>query len=649
MVGLRRILSQQRGHPPAAGAVRRPRHNRDYAGRLARGGGLQCARRLHRLRRHDASCRRDQGIGGLQQRHSCREVGRRRAVHRRCGARDQPGQLAPVHPAQHGHLRPFRLERRRGGRRRGLLRLHRIRRRQHGGAGDAQPAARHADRHHRIASDLHGPLPGGFGDSDRRPALHGTGRAGSDREGGRPRGHGAERARGGPHADADQAGRDRWALLGGPGDVAGPVARLLQHVARRPAAAVHQPGASALQDAVDHLDHHRRRGGVLRRALAGARGWQPVLDRHPAGVRHRVQQRARAADPRAAPGARIQDAGGLVRGTGRGPFGTGADGRAAVADMAPPDRLVPDRHGGLLPLRAQALEAAHGLAGRGGAGAGRIPAEIGPSRGGRGSPSRAGRGNLMDAAEAAGTLTASDRARQMRETRFSDRVAAMRPIWAMAAGVLAVAAQPAGAAPGVAGDLIVFNDNGAWCWYQDERVIVDKSAGALLVASVAAGEGVDGRDRAGDVDVASYDLSTGRGSRFVLHHHLLTQDDHNTPALLVRPDGRYLAVYSRHNSEKLTYWRVSVRPHDAGDWQPERSFDWSRNLATADAADNVTYSNVFYLPAENRAYDFARAVNRDPCALVSTDQGDSWSYGGKLLTESRLGYVNGYTKYASNG
>jgi len=255
----------------------------------------------------------------------------------------------------------------------------------------------------------------------------------------------------------------------------------------------------------------------------------------------------------------------------------------------------------------------------------------------------------MDAAEAAGTLTASDRARQMRETRFSDRVAAMRPIWAMAAGVLAVAAQPAGAAPGVAGDLIVFNDNGAWCWYQDERVIVDKSAGALLVASVAAGEGVDGRDRAGDVDVASYDLSTGRGSRFVLHHHLLTQDDHNTPALLVRPDGRYLAVYSRHNSEKLTYWRVSVRPHDAGDWQPERSFDWSRNLATADAADNVTYSNVFYLPAENRAYDFARAVNRDPCALVSTDQGDSWSYGGKLLTESRLGYVNGYTKYASNG
>src|ERR1039457_1772395 len=97
------------------------------------------------------------------------------------------------------------------------------------------------------------------------------------------------------------------------------------------------------------------------------------------------------------------------------------------------------------------------------------------------------------------------------------------------------------------------------------------------------------------------------------------------------------------------YWRVSIRPHDATDWQPERQFDWRGHLAAADAADNVTYSNVFYLSAEGRVYDFVRAVNRDPSILVSTDQGDNWSYGGKLLTEPRLGYVNGYTKYVSNG
>ncbi len=140
---------------------------------------------------------------------------------------------------------------------------------------------------------------------------------------------------------------------------------------------------------------------------------------------------------------------------------------------------------------------------------------------------------------------------------------------------------------------------------------------------------------------------------FVLHHHLLPADDHDTAALLIRPDGRYLAVYSRHNQDSLTYWRVSNRPHDAGDWGPERTLDWTPHLATAgtsgSAADHVTYSNLFYLSAEKRVYDFVRAVNRDPSMLVSSDQGDTWSYGGKLLTEPKLGYVNGYTKYASNG
>jgi hypothetical protein len=119
--------------------------------------------------------------------------------------------------------------------------------------------------------------------------------------------------------------------------------------------------------------------------------------------------------------------------------------------------------------------------------------------------------------------------------------------------------------------------------------------------------------------------------------------------VLIRPDGRYLAVYSRHNRDSFTYWRVSSRPHDAGDWGPERTFDWSEHLAAVDAGDHVTYSNLFYLSAEKRVYNFVRAVNHDPSIMISSDQGDQWFYGGKLLTEAKLGYVNGYVKYASNG
>jgi lysophospholipase L1-like esterase len=194
--------------------------------------------------------------------------------------------------------------------------------------------------------------------------------------------------------------------------------------------------------------------------------------------------------------------------------------------------------------------------------------------------------------------------------------------------------------------LTVFNDNGAWCWFQDPRVVYDPANQTLLICSVAASEGKDGDQRGGDVDVVSFRIRDGNTSRFVLHHALLPQDDHNTAALLIRPDGKYLAMYSRHNQDSLSYQRVSVRPHDASDWGPERTFDWKSFLKTG---NRVTYHNLFYLSGENRTYDFSRAVNTDPSILTSRDYGDTWIYVGKLLTNSRIGYVNGYTKYVSNG
>jgi hypothetical protein len=195
--------------------------------------------------------------------------------------------------------------------------------------------------------------------------------------------------------------------------------------------------------------------------------------------------------------------------------------------------------------------------------------------------------------------------------------------------------------------LITFNDNGAWCWYQDPRVVHDPANNTLLIASVASAEGPAGARRAGDIDVVTYALDGGKTDRFVLHHALLEQDDHNTPALLIRPDGRYVAMYSRHNLDAATYWRVSTRPHDATAWEAEQTFDWTPHFT--DPRNHVTYANLFYLSGEKRTYDFSRAVNTDPTILVSGDTGSTWSFGGKLLTGTRLGYVNGYAKYASNG
>lgn len=39
---------------------------------------------------------------------------------------------------------------------------------------------------------------------------------------------------------------------------------------------------------------------------------------------------------------------------------------------------------------------------------------------------------------------------------------------------------------------IMLNTNGAWCWFQDNRAVLDSTNNTLLVGSVAAPEGAGG-------------------------------------------------------------------------------------------------------------------------------------------------------------
>jgi hypothetical protein len=201
---------------------------------------------------------------------------------------------------------------------------------------------------------------------------------------------------------------------------------------------------------------------------------------------------------------------------------------------------------------------------------------------------------------------------------------------------------PCAAINDVAGDMIVFNDNGAWSWFEDERAIVDTAAGKILVGSVANTSGSGGAARNGDVEVASLDLASGAVSRFTLSD-ALQADDHNSAALWIRPDGRYLAMYARHGSDSLTRYRIASNPGSIAGWGAEQTFN---NGA------GTTYSNLHFLPNENggagRLYNFNRSVNFDPNVLTSTNSGNSWSYGGKLLTEGG-GSDRPYVRYYSDG
>lgn len=193
----------------------------------------------------------------------------------------------------------------------------------------------------------------------------------------------------------------------------------------------------------------------------------------------------------------------------------------------------------------------------------------------------------------------------------------------------------------VAGDLVLLNDNGAYCWYQDERIAVDPRSGTLFVGSVAS---TPERGRGGDIDVAAWQIDTGRVQRFRLDH--LPQDDHNAPALWFRSDGRLLAMYTTHNRDKVSRYRITDRAGDVTAWGAVHKFDWGAEVGSD---FNTTYSNLVYLSAEGRLYDFARAVGRSPNFLVSDDEGETFTYGGRITHTADVGYVNGYFKYASNG
>ncbi|WP_428940090.1 BNR-4 repeat-containing protein [Fontivita pretiosa] len=194
---------------------------------------------------------------------------------------------------------------------------------------------------------------------------------------------------------------------------------------------------------------------------------------------------------------------------------------------------------------------------------------------------------------------------------------------------------------------ISLNDNGGWSWFQDERAIIDPRSGLLLVSSIANGRGAGAEHRAGDVDIVAYDLTQRR----VVARHVLAKinpDDHNSAALLVRPDGRFLAVYSNHGDDHLSRWRISARPGDASEWRPERTFD--HYPGQHHVWTGVTYSNLLYLASENRIYNFTRTHGYDPNFIISSDGGESWNYGGHLLTDpARNPSQRPYVKYASNG
>lgn len=203
--------------------------------------------------------------------------------------------------------------------------------------------------------------------------------------------------------------------------------------------------------------------------------------------------------------------------------------------------------------------------------------------------------------------------------------------------------------PGLlAAEPAVLKSNGGWCWYQDPRAIVIRDG--TVVFNTIAGTNTD-EYQAGDLWATSWNPTSGKITHFELHDRF-ESDDHAVAALLERPDGRLLAVYGKHGTDRLQRWRITEKPGDITAWSAEQ---------TLDAGDTYSYSNIFRLSAENgRTYNFSRSRGYNPNCTISEDDGQSWAYGWRLFSWTKVDLENNprftgidgcrpYVRYVSNG
>lgn len=194
--------------------------------------------------------------------------------------------------------------------------------------------------------------------------------------------------------------------------------------------------------------------------------------------------------------------------------------------------------------------------------------------------------------------------------------------------------------------LVEFNDDGGWCWFEDERAIV--AGGKLVFGTIATGGA-----RQGHVEATVYDLNSREAKRLTLHtptdenDRRQWTDDHNSPAFLTLPTGEILTMYAKHGPEEKIYYRIS-KAGDPAAWGEEQVF-------VPSPASRVTYSNLHFLSGENappgRVFDFFRGLNNTfkPSYAWSDDLGRTWKAGNVFIDVPSKFRHRPYVKYASNG
>lgn len=192
----------------------------------------------------------------------------------------------------------------------------------------------------------------------------------------------------------------------------------------------------------------------------------------------------------------------------------------------------------------------------------------------------------------------------------------------------AVLAQSSVAAPITFGQL---SPNAGRSWFSEPQVIV--AAGQLISGFVRAN---------GDIAVSSLNLTTHAYSEFTLHA-ALEIDDHDNPTFVVRPDGKLIAFYDKHNDNSGVRYRICTDPANISNpasWGAEQFI-----LDGSGGGIGMAYDNELYLGT--RLFVFARDGQFLPSVAWSDDDGATWNTFKTLF--QAIAAQRPYVKYAKVG
>ncbi len=162
----------------------------------------------------------------------------------------------------------------------------------------------------------------------------------------------------------------------------------------------------------------------------------------------------------------------------------------------------------------------------------------------------------------------------------------------------------------------MLTSDGAWSWLAGPRALHHEGDHRRTYTAWV--------NSIGDVRVASYDHDTGERQLVTIEESFQT-DDHASPTLAVRPDGRVIVFYCKHRDRWLMS-RTSVEPEDITAWGPVRYL----KQYTPENHGNTDPRPV-YLPGEADRLMLLWRGPRYDTYFATTDNGWDWTEPAPLI------------------